>query len=248
VLLAFGRRELLPPLLRILPLRLEERPEGGAIHQDAVVEVHLVARVDLALGRARIGWRGPLLRALLDLVDEQGELIPPSDELRIAPFRGALTARIRRLLIRAQIGDGAVEAELRGMEMLGEERPQRVDREAVDRDERDEGAVPRREREVDRAVLVHALVDRSEELGPQPRPEILPRIDVAPVLVPCLTEEPRRFVSEAVVATQGVERAIEKADARGQGFREIIARRIEDALAACAEASERDAQGEAHVI
>src|SRR5262249_52029841 len=45
-----SRREFAPPLLRLLPLGLQERPQGGAVDPNAVVEIHPVRCIDLARG------------------------------------------------------------------------------------------------------------------------------------------------------------------------------------------------------
>jgi hypothetical protein len=70
VLLAVGVGQLLPPLLGVLPLRLEERPQRGAVDHDAVVQIGDVASVDLARLGLAVGGRRAALGALLDGGDE----------------------------------------------------------------------------------------------------------------------------------------------------------------------------------
>ena len=55
-------------------------------------------------------------------------------------------------------------------------------------------------------------------------------------------------MAEAVAEVVRLERAVEEEDAGGQRVREIVLRRVEDALAVRAEAAEGDAEGEAQMI
>jgi len=66
--------ELCPPLLGVLPLGLQQGPEGCGVDHDAVVQVHPEAGVHLA-GGGLAGAGGAFLGHLLDQADEGAQFL-----------------------------------------------------------------------------------------------------------------------------------------------------------------------------
>ena len=148
----------------------------------------------------------------------------------------------------AKVGDLAFEASECRVEVLGQKGAQRVFRPAVDRHVGDEGLLLGREREVDGAVLVHALVDVAEELEAQPGAEVGVGIYGRAVLGPFRVQEFGGAVAEAVAGRTLLETSVEEADAGGEGCGEIVLGWVENAFAICTEAAEGHTEGEAQVV
>jgi len=251
VLAPLGVRQLLPPLLRVLPLRLDERPERGAVDHHPVVEIPRVARVHLAGGtllRVGVGGWWTLVRALGDPLDEVAQLVAVAEHRVVALLRGARGALVGSVAGLAQVVQLPLEPREGRVQVLGEEHEQRLLVPAVDVDPGDEGLLRARQRPVDGPVLVHALVHVLEEPGRQPGAQIALVVDVRAVSLPLVVEHLRGRVAEAVAVVVRVEGAVEEEDAGRERVREVVGGRVEDALAVGAEAAEGDAEGEAEVV
>ena len=106
---------LLPPLLRKIPLRSEQGPEGGAVDHYAVVEIGDVAGVNLAGCVLVFGGGRTFLGALLDGGDEGGELVAPFVDLGVAPLGGAGGLLVGSFAGGAEVGQLAYQARHRGV-------------------------------------------------------------------------------------------------------------------------------------
>ena len=62
--------ELVPPLLGVVPLGVDEGPEGGGVDHGAVVEDGVVGGVGFAFGAFGVGGGRAELGALADVFDE----------------------------------------------------------------------------------------------------------------------------------------------------------------------------------
>lgn len=100
VLSARRRGQVLPPLHRVLPLGLEERPERGGVDHHAVVQVRGIAGVLLAVRASSVRRRGAPVGALLDGGGEGVELVPGLQRPVVAPLGGP-----RRLRVGAVLGN-----------------------------------------------------------------------------------------------------------------------------------------------
>src|SRR5262249_29689988 len=156
-----------PPFLRVLPLRIEQRPQAGRIDHHAVVEIRLVTGVLLARRALRVcGWRTPI-GALLKVLDKLLQLLARVQEVAIRLFGCSRSFLVRAVAYRSKIGETAVEPLAREIEMISQQHTQRATCKAVDVYPRDERSMFRRERPMNRPVLVHALVHILEEVKRQ---------------------------------------------------------------------------------
>ncbi|MCY1013411.1 hypothetical protein OV079_49370 [Nannocystis pusilla] len=246
ILLALPGGELAPPFLRVLPLRGEQRPQGGAVDHDAVVEVRGVADI-LSLAALVVRWRRALLGALLDGGDEGDQLVScleHDSEALLGDARGLLVLAVTGS---AEVGELAIDACEGGIQMVGEERAQSRVVPAVDRDPGDEGPLLGRYRPVDRPVVVHLAVELKKLVG-EVAAQVAAAGDRRAVLLPGAHNPARCRVPEAVAVIAGVEGGVDEEDPVREGVREIVLARVENALAVRAEPPQRDAEGEREMI
>ena len=144
VLPALRGGELLPPLLRVLPLRVEQRPQRGGVDHHAVVEVGGVAGVLLARRALAVGRRRAPVGALLDVGDERLQLVPGLEYPVVLPLGVARGLLVGAVAGGAQVGQLAVEAGERRHEVVGEQHPQGLLVHPVDVHPGDEGLAPTR--------------------------------------------------------------------------------------------------------
>jgi hypothetical protein len=135
-------------------LRGEEGPEGGAVHHDAVVEVHAEGGVGEAGGAGGVGGGGAALGAAGDGFDEVGELVAealPGGVLLVGGGGGLPVGGGAGL---GEVGELAVELAEEGVEVISKEGLEGGVRPAVDIDPGDEAALVAAEGEMDGAVVV----------------------------------------------------------------------------------------------
>src|SRR5262249_54738427 len=126
VLFALSASQLLPPLLRLLPLWQQERPQGGGVDHDSVVEVRRVAGIYLSRRARAVGRRRSFLCALLHGGDEAVEFLSPPLDLRVAPLRVPGRAAVTALSGFPQIVEFSVETSDRRLQAVRKEDAQRV--------------------------------------------------------------------------------------------------------------------------
>ena len=115
-----------------------------------------------------MGGRGSVLGTAGELLDEVFELQAPLLELCVALLSGSGCPFIAALTGVLEVRDGAFDAGPCGVEVVDQDGGQGLGVQAVDGDPGDEGLLAGGERPVDGLVLVHPLVDVSEEIQPQP--------------------------------------------------------------------------------
>src|SRR2546422_1306884 len=163
--------QFLPPLFRVLPLRIEQRPECGAVDHHAVVDVHLESRVRLARRVAGCSRRRTTLGALSDEGNELGQL----DQQLLNTSKAALGLRLAAFLaIRLRLPEIvqlAFEAALLWEKVLGEQIGERSRCPTMNAHPSDKALLCGREWKIDRPVLIHFLVVLEERCA-KPLPQV----------------------------------------------------------------------------